>query len=381
MISCGDDPPTGHTDGPIDTYFPNSVGMLWKYEVYDSLTVAIDTVWVSVTDSTLTRCGYTSYSWRTNWTTRDSVVNRYALIWVDTAMIDFITDTTCEPTILERFVFPLVEGAIWTGPSVFDTCRVTEISTVVVPAGTFRNSAIVEHAWDLDFEGGGNWTETWLAPDVGIAYRHEYQTHSDGATITVLENRIWRLLEYDLSTFRLAQFPNTVGTEWVYEQIDSTRSGNDSITVTFDTVMVTIVDSGRFESGDLYTLWEFVSSIGVDTQYLVTGEERLSFQRDTVFSPFWDLYYEFPLAVGRTWGFDFFAPVPEVLDKELIVTPLQPFESSFHTRIHGGGFNDYWTQEDWLVPGVGIVRSKRWQTGFIPWMHRTWNLIEYHLVQ
>jgi len=379
MISCGDDPPTGHDGDPIESHFPNAIGMLWKYEVYDSLTVATDTVWVSVTDSTLTRCGYTSYSWRMYWAARDSVVNRYALIWVDSAMIDFITDTTCEPTILERFVFPLVEGATWTGPSVFDTCRVTEISTVVVPAGTFRNSAIVEHAWNIDFEGGGNWTETWLAPNVGIAYRHEYQTHSDGATITVLGNRIWRLIEYDLSTFTLAQFPNTVGTEWVYEQIDSTSSGLDSFTVTFDTVMVTIVDSGRFESGDSYTLWEFVSSIGVDTQYLVTGEERLTFQRDTVFSPLWDLYYEFPLAVGRIWGFDFFAPVPEVLDKEPNITPLQPFASSFHTQMRGGGFNDYWTQEDWLAPGVGIVRTRRWQTGFIPWMNRTWNLIEYQL--
>ena len=152
------------------------------------------------------------------------------------------------------------------------------------------------------------------------------------------------------------------------------------VMVEFDTITITIVDSGQFESGSLYTIWEFVSRIGTDTQFVVTGEERLSFQHDTTFSPLWDLYYDFPLAVGRTWGIDFILPVPEVLNKEPIHTLVQHFASSFHTRMNGGGFNVYWTQEDWLVPGVGIVKSRHWQFGFFPWKNRTWTLVDYHLV-
>ena len=81
FYSCDDDKNPINGGGAVNNPFPNAVGMLWKYEVYDSLTDATDTVWVSVTDSTLTRCGYHIYNWRTHWTTRDSVVDRLALIW------------------------------------------------------------------------------------------------------------------------------------------------------------------------------------------------------------------------------------------------------------------------------------------------------------
>ena len=51
ISSCGDNSPTGQGGGKIDFDFPNAIGMLWKYQVYDSLSQTTDTVWFSITDT------------------------------------------------------------------------------------------------------------------------------------------------------------------------------------------------------------------------------------------------------------------------------------------------------------------------------------------
>jgi len=380
IYSCDDDSPTGGGGVTIHDPFPNAVGMLWKYQVYDSLTQTTDTVWVSVTDSALTRCGYTRYSWRMYWTTRDSVVDRYALIWVDSAMVDIIVDSPQEPELLERFVFPLEEGATWNGPSIYDTCRVTEIGTIAVPAGTFSNSALVEHAWNLDFEGGGNWTETWLAPNVGIAYRHEYQAYSDGTTITVLENRVWRLIEYDLSTFALQQFPNTIGTQWVYEVLDMGYIDFDTVRV--DTVTVTIVDRISILGPDSLMVWEFLGIEYADTSFIGTLENIVTVYADTSQSqpsPAWS--YEFPMTVGKHWGIDTFAPIPIVSDKCSVITPAGNFQTTF-AYFASGGMPGSWMVRDWLAPRVGVVKRVYYPyTGGFLVGPQEWTLLSFDLAQ
>ncbi len=377
ISSCGDDSPTGHGGGKIDFDFPNAIGMLWKYQVYDSLSQTTDTVWFSITD-TITIGSNEIFTERREKHFADSSFSwQYLQFRGDTLEI---FDDTIGVQANERIVFPLELGNSWTGPiSIGDTSTVTLVGQIQVPAARFSNGARIDRSWNLDFEGGGNWSQTWVAPGVGVVYRYRRSQFNDGGGITVTTNEVWELIEYDLTTFGLHQFPNQVGAEWVYEQIDSALAGPDSFTVEFDTVTVTIVDSGQFESGDSYTLWQFVSKHGTDTQFVVTGVERLSFKHDTTGYPFFDLHYDFPLAVGRTWGLEFIVSLPEVLDKEAVLTPVQHFASCFHTRMGGGLFNDYWSEEDWLVPGVGIVKSRRWQFGFIPWMNRTRTLINYHL--
>jgi hypothetical protein len=351
--------------------------MLWKYQVYDSLTEITDTVWLSITDTTTFSADEFVTERREKHVVADYSGWRYLHFRGDT--LEIFDDAVGVPA-NERIVFPLELGSSWTGPTAADdTSTVTLVGQIEVPAAKFSTGARIDRSWNLDFEGGGNWSQAWVVPDVGVVSRYRRSQFSDGTSITVTTNETWELIDYDLTVFGLHQFPNKIGTAWIYEEIDSLSSFPDTVTVTFDTVTVTIVGSGQLESGDPYTLWEYVSRNGVDTQYVVTGEERLSFQHDTVFNLLWDLYYDFPLAVGRTWGLEFLVPVPEVLDKAPIATPIQHFASGFHTRMYGGGFNDYWTQEDWLVPGVGIAKSRRWQFGFIPWMNRTWTLIEYWL--
>ena len=378
ISSCGDDSPTGHGGGKIDFDFPNAIGMLWKYQVYDSLSQTTDTVWFSITD-TITISSNEIFTGRSEKHFAGSFFGRqYLQFRGDT--LEIFDDTVGVPA-NERIIFPLELGSSWTGPvTVDDTSTVTLVGLIEVPAARFSDGARINRSWNLDFEGGGNWSQTWVVPGIGVVYRYRRSQFSDGTSITVTTNEVWKLIEYDLTTFGLHQFPNQVGAEWVYEQIDSALAGPDSFTVEFDTVTVTIVDSGQFESGDSYTMWQFVSRNRTDTQFVVTGEERLSFLRDTTLGlPFWDLYYDFPLAVGRTWGLEFIISVPEVLDKEAVLTPVQNFASGFHTRMGGGMLNSYWSQEDWLVPGMGIVKSRRWQYDFGPPMKRTWTLIDYHL--
>ena len=380
FYSCDDDNNPIGGGGGVNNPFPNAVGMLWKYEVFDSLTDATDTVWVSVTNSELTRCGYTKYSWRTYWITRDSVVDQSALVWIDTAMVEIVVDSPQEPALLERFVFPLEEGASWNGPSIYDTCRVTEIGTVTVPAGTFHNSALVEHAWNMGLWGGGDSTKTWLAPNVGIAYRHEYQTYSDGTTITVLENRIWKLLEYDLNTFSLAQFPNTVGTEWVYELVEYI-SGSTFV----DTVTVTIVDRIDMAYRDSATIWEFEGDRYSDTMFVAVSGPYVFEMFDTLgLMPFLSWTYEFPMAVGRNWPFDGVVPldnfVPGTLvdDKAPVVTPADHFPTGFHYIAVGGGeLYLSWVVNDWVVPGVGVVKRTFLKVYDGPPITQHWTLLHY----
>jgi hypothetical protein len=377
--SCDDDSPTGHRPEPIETHFPNAIGMLWKYQVYDSLTEVTDTVWFSVTDTFTLSTGDFVTLWREKRIGAERHYFRLSFLGFRGDTLETFDDSVGVPA-NERIVFPLELSSSWTGPvAVDDTSTVAQIGQIEVPAGKFNNGARIDRSWNLDFEEGGNWSQTWVVPDVGVVSRYRRSQFSDGTKIIVTTNEIWELIEYDLTTFGLHQFPNKVGNAWVYEEVDSVRGGLDTIVVTFDTITATIVDSGRLESGAPYTLWEFLGRDGIDTQYVVTNAWRLSFGGETIFGQRWAVRYLFPMTVGRFWGIYSLVPLPLVLDKEPVVTPIQTFASSFHTYLEGESGNDNWTQQDWLVSGVGIVKSRRWQFGSWPSMNRTRTLIDYQL--
>ncbi|MDH3937144.1 MAG: hypothetical protein OEV68_07405, partial [candidate division Zixibacteria bacterium] len=152
IYSCDDDEKiiNGGSNGDPP---PDGVGLLWIYEVYDSLTLTTDTVWVSVTDTVSHSDGATSLRLRLNWTVADVVVDRYAKIQGDT--IDITSDTTVGSMFLERFILPLTVGSEWIVSGGTDTSRVTDVGTVTVEAGRFDSAALIERVWNRDFEGGG----------------------------------------------------------------------------------------------------------------------------------------------------------------------------------------------------------------------------------
>ena len=173
VSSCDDGSPTGPNGGTTDTQFPNAIGMLWKYQVYDSLTESTDTIWFSITDTATPGAGEFVTERREKHLVANYFGWRYLHFRGDT--LEIFDDTVGVPA-NERIVFPLTLGSSWKGPDhrqgSRDTSTVTLVGQIAVPAATFSSGARIDRAWHLDFEGGGNWSQTWVVPDVGIVYRH-----------------------------------------------------------------------------------------------------------------------------------------------------------------------------------------------------------------
>jgi hypothetical protein len=346
----------------------------------------MDTVWVSVTEERGSIAIMNVYQWRYFWQHSGEVDDRvvvFTMFALNT--IDIVTDSTQgEPEHLERFVRPFEEGAEWTGPTFDgDTSRVTIFRSVTVPVGTFTRVARVDRIWNRDFEGGGNWSETWLDEEAGIVKRHFFSQYSDGATVTVTQNEVWQLIEYDLTTFSLQQFPQTIGTEWVYEVVHLfSEVGVD--TVGFDTVTVTIVDARfLFEppgGPNAYMLWENVWPSHTDTTWVEITGNTMTISTDTAQTipplPAWS--YEFPMTVGKHWGIDYIlVPVPIVSDKSALSTPAGDFPTVFEYSMSGGMLGS-WAVQDWLAPGVGMVQRIYYPyTGMWPASWQEWRLLRF----
>ena len=385
FIAC-DDSPTRYSKPPVETNFPNGVGMLWKYEIYDSLAQTTDTVWFSVTDTSTLEVGKHCTEWKGKSNASGNVDWKYLTFSDDT--LDIFNGPIYDRPILleeesaiERIVFPLELGRGWTGLSSFiDTSTVTLVGQIEVPAGRFNNGARIDREWEIGFEGGGNWSQTWSVPNVGIVSRYYLSQYSDGGNITVTKNETWELIDYDLTTFTINQFPNKVGNEWIYEQKDSVYYAHDSIIITYDTVTVSIIRDGQLWTGDPFTVWEYLSDNFNNTQFVVTQGNHLAVMLDTTQNSFINAWLDFPLAVGVNWGVDSFVPVPQMLDKDEVITPFQTFQSAFHRQMISGSFVDLHPQDDWFVPMVGIVKTTIWGYGFIPSTYTTRTLIDYNLV-
>ena len=371
ICSCDDDSPTGGGRHSVDQ-LPSQIGMLWKYQVYDSLTHTTDTVWVSVTDlDPRTITGTQGFVWWYNWITRYSVVPKTVTVSGDTVAL--FTDTAqTEPDPRELLIFPLELDREWTEPFGSDTSRVTAIGTKTVPAGTFTGAACVERIWNRDFEGGYDRSTTWIARNAGIVSRHYFSESNLGdGTFIVTKNQTWQLYAYDLSTFSLSQFPNSVGSEWVYQLVDT-------VTDLVDTVTVRVVDKIQSPGYDSVMVWTYRGREYVDTMFIATNGQIVSEFFDTlVVMPFVAWPYEFPMAVGRHWGIYTFAPIPQVDDKAPISTPAGNFRSAFHYQASGIWVDDYWLVDDWLVPRVGVVKRKfhRWILG--PVSDQEWTLLSF----
>jgi hypothetical protein len=347
------------------------VGMLWKYEVHDSLTGITDTVVVSIVDTATIADGSLGHIWKYN--RNDAISTGYTSTRGDTLAI--YRDSANIPA-FEYFIFPLTVGKVWIGPfsAWKDSNHVIEEGLISVPAGDFVDGIRVDRFWGIDFEGGGDYSSTWIVPDVGFVYRYQLSKISDGASITVTVNEIWKLLSYDLSTFTIDQFPTGVGSEWVYETYDSSST-------IYDTVEVGIVEIANLSGGRVAYLWEFNYPALVDTQYVIIDGNKIEIFPDTFLTYFDAICYEFPLTVGRYWGISTFVPIPDVIEKGTITVPAGTFESGFRHIDAGGAFNYYWYEDSWLVPEIGFVFRARHEYGFDPGRTIIWKLLSYQIPQ
>jgi hypothetical protein len=369
-ICCsGKNPVDADTSVLSPNTFPMSIGVLWTYEVYDSLTESTDTILVSIVDTVSTCSGSFVTVWKCKLS--DVISTRYVGVAGDTLAIQG-DSLYLLPS--EYFVFPLTVGSKWNGPcGIGDTSGVTRSGGISVPAGDFNSGVRIDRLWDVDFEGGGNSSSTWIVPEVGIVFRYLFSQFSDGSTIYIRTNEVWKLLRYDLSTFGIEQFPITIGSEWVYE----THYSHWDVC---DTIHVKIAGTTNVPDGRDALIWEYRCENLVDTQYVIVAENRLEVYPNRFFICTNELYYEFPLAVGRNWGVETFDPLPDVIGRGRITVPAGTFESGFHHVYGGGGYNYYWLADDWLVPGVGFVSHSRGVIDLGPPVTTTWKLLSYQIV-
>ena len=368
LPGCDDDTPlTGGTCRSSAITFPNAVGMLWTYEVYDSLTETSDTVQVSIVDTTTIEGPTPVTVWKYNYI--DSISTRYVALSGDSLIV---YEGSWDPREVELYVFPLFLGRYWTGPleGLGDTSRVTDRGTISTPAGDFSDGSRIDRTWAPDF-GPGHFSTTWVVPNVGIVFRHVLKQWSDGSTLHTSINDVWTLLSYDLHTFDIHQFPNEIGWQWIYEINRWSFSGE------YDTLTVTIVDTTTIHGNLHATIWEYVATHWIDTEYVVVTGNMVTPYPDTDAAYFYPLDYEFPLAVGRSWGMNTSDPLQDLEEKGPVSVPAGTFNIGFRYRHSRQGLNYFWFMDNWLVPGVGLVSRIEREYNLGPSKTVTWELLTY----
>ncbi|MEE9443536.1 MAG: hypothetical protein V3V99_12805 [candidate division Zixibacteria bacterium] len=377
ISGCDDDPVSSKKMGLVLTSqhnFPKEVGMYWEYAVHDSLTGETDTVEVSIVDTLTVEDTLLTMKWNVNYS--DGVIRRYYTFRGDTLMI---SNDSLMMESGEWFVFPFELNSMWTGPNIYDdTSRVTEIGTISVPAGTFTSATKIDRIWWRDFEGGGNYSTTWIADSVGMVYRHHLSQYSDGAQLHTRVNETWELLNFNLTTFYIEQFPNDIAFFWKYESYDSINNIYDTVFVLVtDTITVSTV------SGDILgKVWVYDYGDRQDTEYVAVVDNRIEvypLPRITIpeLNPLRDYYYEFPLTVGRYWGILFFFPIPDVFEKVPVRYRQGGEFTAFKHFYSQQGLSYFKGVESLLVPNIGVMSRTVREYNLGPMTKVTYELIDY----
>lgn len=187
LFSCGDKS-TGTS--PSNDYFPNEVGSVWVYAVYDSLTEQSYDMTISIAD--------TATLWDTPMT-----------LWVfagdgdiDTMYVSVEDDTVTFHAIRSQglakmYVFPLSVGVEWDcGQSCAWDYSVDEKGAITVFARRFASAYNIRGEF-FGFNSYGRNSE-WYVPYIGMVriYRYSFCTVCSPMVDT---NEIWELKSYQLA--------------------------------------------------------------------------------------------------------------------------------------------------------------------------------------
>jgi len=176
---------------PPGDYFPNEVGSVWVYSVYDSLTERSYDMTVSIAD-TATLVGDTPV---TLWVFAGdgNIDTMYVFVSGDTMTFH----APSSMTISRMYVFPLSVGKEWNcGQSCIWEYSVEQRGTIDVPARPFAN------AYDIRGESGGfncyGLNSEWFVPHVGPVWIYRYSFCTLYYPLVDI-NEIWELKSYNIS--------------------------------------------------------------------------------------------------------------------------------------------------------------------------------------
>ena len=150
----------------------------------------------------------------------------------------------------------------------------------------------------------------------------------------------------------LENFPNQIGTYWLYAVTDSSDVNN----VNVDTLEVTIVNSIEINSGENATVWVYEHCGSVDTQYVSIKNDTILFYYQSV-TPFITKSFIFPFEVGNGWGNS--NDTTTVIEQTSITTPAGEFANSYKITRQVIGFNYSLSSDTWFVNKIGIVAIEK----------------------
>lgn len=194
----------------------------------------------------------------------------------------------------------------------------------------------------------------------------------------------------------IPEFPNSVGTQWVYAVFDSIRE-------TTDTITIAITDTTTLpQTGELASIWIFdpprrfedryyghiYDSLFVVSPASKSGGDTIKvYIRESAPEPAW--IYMIPMSVGDYWSwwspYDLLPDSSHVEELTTVTTPSDTYTDVYLvSRRYNCGDECGGQLTYWFKPGTGIVMSNRieieWdfiEGVFKPTIIASWVLLEH----
>jgi len=171
-------------------------------------------------------------------------------------------------------------------------------------------------------------------------------------------------------------FPNTLGSRWVYAVYDS-------LTQEQDTVLVRVAERTQMElwgQSRPATRWRLAPALNDSIWYVITtgdtvriwsgDEDRLLGLR---------FMYVFPLNVGKRWPEGACLDSTEVVAREQSPIPDGSERTAYFLQSIGFCYNTLHKEERWFAPGVGLLSVNWWEKWVGVSRNETWDLISFEI--
>ena len=161
-----------------------------------------------------------------------------------------------------------------------------------------------------------------------------------------------------------AYYPNTIGSFWKYQRIDSIANSIDTITIS--------IKSSVLINGRKYKVWTYEKANTVfDTAFIYTSKDSVIISASSYFySP---KVLLIPFRINEKWSS---SGMPRDTSDVLGTTVINNFETFKLTRqVFGIDVSLY--DVEWIAPYIGIIREDISEFSINKSMKESWKLLTY----
>ncbi len=177
--------------------------------------------------------------------------------------------------------------------------------------------------------------------------------------------------------FTIDNFPHEIGTVWQYQK-------DDRISMTTDTIYVRIDDTTRITDDSLLVyvvITDFVTALAgpYDTSYWYFSDDTLSYYKYETDTFIVKRKVIFPIEDGAVWNSEVFPfDSNEVIENRAITILGKTYQNAFHILRTASVFNEYYTDNFWYVPNIGLIKSDENHILWTTTKDETLSLISFH---